>query len=206
MRFTLKSIIILLLIMFLIVQSGQQIYANNKVDFNVTISDGFFEIGKLKPGHSEISTLTINNAGNLGFNYNAKLRYISGSKQLFDMIHLQVKNANENIYEGKLNKFEGISEKYLKQKNNESFYFTFHLPEAVGNEFQGLSTEIGIKVNAKGILSSAVEEEKTNANLERSFELPSTSTSIFNLIFCGLVIMILGTILYWLKIIKTKNT
>ncbi|RXT04387.1 hypothetical protein [Ammoniphilus sp. CFH 90114] len=102
----------------------------------------FLDIEDLKPGDEVVSTIKVQNEDEINYFYTIRLRNISGSKELYNKFDLQISDAIKVLYRGSLSQYNGFSPRYLLKHSSESLTIKVSLPKDVGNEYQGLSSNV----------------------------------------------------------------
>ncbi|MBM7585293.1 LPXTG-motif cell wall-anchored protein [Bacillus pakistanensis] len=121
-----------------------------EIDLSLSPGNYLFTIDQLKPGDWANRTLTIQNKGNQNFTYKMNAKHESGSKKLYENLRLIVKNSKETLYSGTLSDFKGVAPRYLSHFTEEDLKFTIEFPAQLGNEFQGLETEVAFQFTTIG--------------------------------------------------------
>jgi LPXTG-motif cell wall-anchored protein len=109
-----------------------------------------FDIKDFKPGDWAPRVLTVQNNGNQDFSYNIQSRMKSGSKKLYNVFQLEIKDQSGVIFKGDLKDFKGLDPRPLAAFSEEKLTVTVDFPYVSGNEFQGLDTEVEIVLYAEG--------------------------------------------------------
>jgi LPXTG-motif cell wall-anchored protein len=163
------------------------------LDIDTFPNKRFLEMDMLKPGDKIISSLDVINKGNILFTYKTNAEFSGGSKKYFNALLINVKDGKKHVlYNGKLKDFKGLDPRKLLILTKDKFFFTIEVPNELGNEYQGLSTNVKLTFFAEDSLS--------NTNI-----LPNTATNNINLIFSGLTLCIVGVLLYFFKRKKKLN-
>ncbi|OLO38834.1 hypothetical protein BTR23_11285 [Alkalihalophilus pseudofirmus] len=174
----------------------------NEVDPVVNLSTSptsyLFDISNMKPGDSIARELTVINSGNRDYYYQSKANQTAGSEMLYKQLQLYVSTSEKTLFEGSLADFAGFEPRFLEKGTEEDIQFLVEFPWESGNEFQGLATEFEIKLWAEGS-SSTPPATPTQGGVTPGdgSPLPTTATSMFNLILGGLILLVCGTILYF---------
>jgi LPXTG-motif cell wall-anchored protein len=121
-----------------------------EIDLSLSPGNYLFTIDQFKPGDWANRTLTIQNKGNQNFTYNMSAKHEVGSKMLYENLMLIVKNSNETLYSGALSDFKGLDPRFLSHFTEEDLKFTIEFPDELGNEFQGLETEVAFQFTTIG--------------------------------------------------------
>ncbi|GEN44336.1 LPXTG cell wall anchor domain-containing protein [Alkalibacillus haloalkaliphilus] len=143
--------------------------SDSEVSIDTTPQSVMFDLSNIKPGDTAERTLTIENYGNMDYNYHSSVEHTGGSEKLFEQLQLVVSDESGVLYEGSLSGFEGFESRPLEVQESEEVVFGIKFPWESGNEFQGLETAFDLQVWASGeeVASSTPEEEEEGT-------LPST--------------------------------
>ncbi|MFP7297969.1 TasA family protein [Neobacillus niacini] len=186
------TIYLIFLITVLLFQVPSMVTEASKNEGKIDISTNpsmIFDIKNMKPGDEENSTFTILNKGDFDFKYHIKAGHESGSIQLFNNLIFSIREGDNEIFNGPFNDFNVIESRILKKKTQEPLIFSVKLPIQSGNEYQGLSTKVKFDFIAEG---------DTSVNIGNN-NLPNTATNSFNLVFIGLLLIVLGSIFYLIR-------
>jgi len=107
------------------------------IDISLSPKDVLFDINNMKPGDWAPREITIKNKGKLDFDYQMQIKN-EGDEKLYNELLLEIKEADETLYSGKLADFEQIPPRFLEVNDSETLQLTIRFPEHLGNEFQGL--------------------------------------------------------------------
>ncbi len=190
-------------------------YAEEGGNLHTKPNQYLFTINNMKPGDSAERTLTIQNRGEVDFRYSTEQKFKKGSKKLFNEFLLKVTDGNGILYEGKLKDFKGLPERFLKAKTEEDIQFLVKFPDALGNEFQGLTFETAFLFYIEDLTTEPEQNEtpgpnqSDNSNQPRPITdttsppkegkiLPSTATNYFNFMMIGICFIFIGGIAYFL--------
>ncbi|GGA67070.1 TasA family protein [Ornithinibacillus halotolerans] len=119
------------------------------IDISLSPSDVLFDLKNMKPGDWAPRTLTVNNKGKLDFEYQMSITN-EGDYMLFNELVLEVADGNNELWNGKLKDFNGLSNRSLKANESEDLEFTLRFPEELGNEFQGKEVHFKLVFVAEG--------------------------------------------------------
>ncbi|WP_273130089.1 cell wall protein [Bacillus weihaiensis] len=158
----------------------------NKLDLSLSPIDLSFNLSNMKPGDWLTRELTVFNNSTEDFYYNTSVQLLSGSEKLYNELSFIVKDSNSELYNGKLSEFKGLSPRSLSRDGNESLTFTVEFPTHLGNEYQGLSSEIVFKFYVDRTVG-VVPLDGTR--------LPETATNLYNILFLGGILFITGLII-----------
>ncbi|WP_159439938.1 TasA family protein [Bacillus sinesaloumensis] len=164
--------------------------ANKVIDIMTTPEKVLFDIENFKPGDWATRTLTIKNSGSEDFKYLTSADRKSGSKELYEELVLSITDSTGEIFKGKLGEFKKIDPREIATGQQEDLIFTVEFPPHLGNEYQGLTTEVELKFYAEGTLGGALPVDGP--------KLPETGTNSFNLLIAGMLLVLGGGILYFI--------
>ncbi|MCM3707663.1 MULTISPECIES: hypothetical protein [Cytobacillus] len=173
-----------------------------------------FQTVNLAPGRSISEVLTIQNRGDFDFDYNSSSNLKKGEK-LFNELLLKVHDSNgELLFDGRLSDFNELGDRKLKSNFEEDLKILVSLPSHIGNEFQGESCEFELTFYAKqnirdpdqngenqdpvspgdnnGSPQRPIGDETLTNNPSKAQVLPQTATNLFNNLFAGILIFLLG--------------
>jgi hypothetical protein len=158
----------------------------------------FLTLKNMAPGRSVTKTITVQNNGKNDFNYTTYFKLKSGSEKLFNELQLSVLKEDKILFDGSMKDFKGLDPRQLKGDTEDELTFKVSVPTQLGNDFQGLSSEVEITFNAQSILDGVTGGETF---------LPDTGTNIFNFLVTGTVLLLSGWILqlYFLKRKRLNN-
>jgi hypothetical protein len=121
-----------------------------EVDISTTPVDFLFDVKNMKPGDWSISTLKINNEGNLDFNYSISSHKESGDNYLYNQFFVWVSDNDGLLYEGRLSDFSEFPLGTIASKGSSTLTFKVELPYETGDEAQGKTTSVTFALNAVG--------------------------------------------------------
>ena len=179
---------------------GENDKVENEIDISLSAKDNLFDISNMKPGDWAPRTIAIQNSGTKDFVYKMQLQN-SGDKKLFTELLLEIKAGDEELYQGKLAAFESLPERKLASSSKENLDITIRFPEHLGNDFQGLTSAFVFSFTAEGTDSTAVAMIKGQVAsssigpTSAGFNLPTTSSNMFNLMIFGTVLVAGGIML-----------
>jgi hypothetical protein len=199
-----------------------QAQSNNSLNIDTSPSGFLFNLTNMKPGDWATRKLTIQNRGTEGFNYNTQVRFNGGSQKLYNEFLLKVWNSNGVLHTGKLKDFKGLSSRYLKAKHQEDLMFEVNFPYELGNEFQGLGFEVEFEFIIEGynpedpedpedpeyptdpknpedpgddgtiLPERPIDNDDLNTPPVQGQILPETATNIYNYLFIGFFLVLIG--------------
>jgi LPXTG-motif cell wall-anchored protein len=213
---SIKTILKLLLMctLVLIFPANKAEGKGNELLIEVKQDKVFFQTVNLAPGRSISEVLTIQNRGEFDFDYNSSSKLKKGEK-LFNELLLKVHDSNgELLFDGRLSDFNELGDRKLKSNFEEDLKILVSLPSHIGNEFQGESCEFELTFYAKqnsrdpdqddenqdpvspgdnnGTPQRPIGDETLTNNPSKAQVLPQTATNLFNNLFAGILILLLG--------------
>ena len=204
-----QSFLILLLISGISFSQVTTAFADEeKKEIDITLSpkETLFDISNMKPGDWAPRTLTVINSGSKDFEYRMELQN-NGDLKLFNELVLEVKSADQQLYDGKLADFTSMANRKLISGSEENLELTIRFPEHLGNDFQGVQSAFTFAFTAEGKDQTAVSASTKglidSGNVKSSgFTLPATATNIFNLLLFGSILLIVGLCLMTIRHFK----
>ena len=169
------------------------------IDINLSPKDTLFSISNMKPGDWAPRTITVKNSGSKDFTYHMQLGN-TGEKKLFNELLLEIKAVDKELYQGKLAEFKSVPARNLASGSEENLDITIRFPEHLGNDFQGLEAAFSLNFTAEGKNTTPIQattkgQVDSGGPTSAGFNLPATSTNIFNLILFGSVLVAGGVVL-----------
>ncbi|MEK5441867.1 MULTISPECIES: TasA family protein [unclassified Fredinandcohnia] len=162
---------------------------NKEIDINTTPEKVLFDVDNFKPGDWATRTLIIKNSGTEDFNYLTSADRKSGSKELYEELFLTISDKNGDIFKGKLGNFKKIDPRPIVSGQQEELIFTVEFPPHLGNEYQGLATEVEMKFYAEGTLGGVLPVDGP--------KLPETGTNTFNILIAGIILALGGGFIFY---------
>ncbi|WP_066175991.1 LPXTG cell wall anchor domain-containing protein [Bacillus marinisedimentorum] len=155
-----------------------------------------YNLENLKPGDWAERTLTVNNNGDVEFEYYTKSDFKQGSKELYEQLLLTLKdNKDEVLYNGKLAEFDKLFPRKLATASSEDLILIVKIPEELGNEYQALSTQFTITLYAEGEEGAVVGGSSDQPRITGGgYLLPDTASTMFAYIFFGFLLIITGAV------------
>ncbi|TMU84251.1 LPXTG cell wall anchor domain-containing protein [Bacillus sp. BHET2] len=191
-RFTLLTISVVFLLGFFVfsmerVQADQE-DATNEVDIATSPTGVFFQVDNMKPGDWTTKTIKVKNEGLKDFQYTMSSELKSGSDQLYNALMMTVSDTKGVLYEGKVSGFKGFDARKLASSGEENMTFKIDFPEHLGNEFQGLMSEVKFTFQAEGVIGESLPVG--------GITLPNTGTAIYKLLLLGGLLFFSGLGVY----------
>lgn len=199
--------VVIMTIIFIIVAIPTNIFAsgneNNEIKLTIIPGDSLFDIDDMKPGDWAPRSITVQNAGEMDFQYGVTMEN-NGSEKLFNEILLEVHNNDKELYHGKLANFDSLPLRELSVRSSEDLDFTIRFPEHLGNDYQGLDVHFSLLFTAEGKLGKTeevtIDSKLGSDDVQKSgLTLPSTATNIFTLMLIGVGLLISGGLLVIIK-------
>jgi LPXTG-motif cell wall-anchored protein len=202
--------------------TGVQAQTNNPLLIDTNPGGYLFNLSNMKPGDWVTRKLTIQNRGTENFKYNTQAIFKGGSEKLYNEFLLKIWDSNGILHTGKLKDFKGLSSRQLISKHQEDLMFEVEFPYELGNEFQGLAFEVEFKFIIEGYNPEDPENPENPENPtdqenpedpgddgtllpERPIDnddlntppvqgqiLPETATNIYNYLFVGFLMVLIG--------------
>lgn len=168
-----------------------------EIDIVTTPEKVLFDVDNMKPGDWTERVLEISNGGKEDFNYIISSKLKSGDKKLYNELKLKITSENqEELYNGKLGQFDKLPPREIATTDTEKLTFYVDFPVELGNDFQGLTCEVELKIYAEGTLGGLIPAEN-------GFKLPITATETMNFIIIGAILLMIGII--WLVIFRKRK-
>jgi|SRR5690606_10178744 len=164
--------------------------AKKVIDILATPEKILFDIENFKPGDWATRTITIKNTGKEDFNYLTSADRKSGSKDLYEELILSIVDSSGEIFKGRLGDFKKLDPTEIPSGQQEELIFTVEFPTHLGNEYQGLTSEVEIKFYAEGTLGGVLPVDGQ--------KLPETGTNTFNVLIAGIVLILGGGLLFFI--------
>ncbi|MFC5464792.1 LPXTG cell wall anchor domain-containing protein [Lederbergia graminis] len=190
-RLLIKSIYMFIAVLLLMISLGNiQIYAENKVneiDIMTTPEKLLFNINNLKPGDWAKRTVIITNSGKEDYKYITSAKLKNGSEKLYNELLLIITDSDGEIFNNKLGEFKKLDPRILISGQEEELIFTIKFPSELGNDFQGLSSEVEFKYYVEGTLGGTLPVDGP--------KLPETGTNAYNILLTGTILLVVGGVL-----------
>lgn len=175
---------------------------NNEINISLSPTGTLFDITNMKPGDWAPRTITVKNMGTKDFDYLMQLQN-SGDEKLFNELLLEIKVADQELYQGKLTDFKSLPIRKLATGNEENLDVTIRFPEHLGNEFQGLHASFDFIFTAEGNDSETetVQEvmvgkiDSSGSPMSGGPRLPESTTNLFNFMLIGGALGVGGIVL-----------
>ncbi|WAA10005.1 cell wall protein [Fervidibacillus albus] len=163
-----------------------------EIDIETNPETIFFNLKNLKPGDWAVQEVKIKNAGKNDFEYFVSSKKKAGSTKLYNALELTIKGESEILFQGKMSEFNGLEKRRLKSGQSEIMELTVLFPMELGNDYQGLSTEVEFQFYAEGgSLGDLLPIEGDNP-INDGIELPLTATTYYQLLLYGGLFLIGG--------------
>lgn len=138
---------------------GTIVFAENESAIKTSPDKELFNLTNMKPGDSYTKILTIQNRSEKQFKYYSQVTFKAGSEKLFNALNLSVSDSLGELYKGNLKDFHGFEPRYLRSFSQEDLMFNIEFPSELGNEYQGLSTEIEFVFTKNDIIDPTPDPE-----------------------------------------------
>ncbi|WP_078378991.1 TasA family protein [Sutcliffiella halmapala] len=162
-----------------------------EIDIMTTPESILFDVTNMKPGDWAERTLVITNKGKKDISYLTSAKLTSGSKKLYNELSLSISDKDGEIFNGKLAGFNKLAPREIKTSAQEELIFTVTFPPELGNDFQGLASEVEFKFYAEGTLGGLIPAEN-------GIKLPNTATDTLNFIIIGGILLMIGIIVVFI--------
>jgi LPXTG-motif cell wall-anchored protein len=157
-----------------------------EIDIVTSPDKVLFDVENMKPGDWAERVLEISNSGTQDFGYIISSKLKSGSEKLYNELLLTITSeASNELFKGTLGQFNKLDPRDIKKSESEKLTLRVDFPAELGNEFQGLVTEVEFKIYAEGTLGGLIPAEN-------GIKLPNTATDTMNFIVIGGVLLLMG--------------
>ena len=186
------------------------VLAEEKLSIEVLPDKELFDVSNMKPGDWAPRSTTIRNSGEVSFEYTTSVKPDSESLKLYNELLLEVRGADEELYNGRLSEFSGFSPRALSPNEKEELKYTVRFPEHLGNDFQGLDAKFTIYYTAEAEESNESGVEAVTGTIESGEGsgggiLPNTATNMFAFILIGTLLISIGSIVSLLVLYNKKS-
>ncbi|WP_252183553.1 LPXTG cell wall anchor domain-containing protein [Rossellomorea vietnamensis] len=168
-----------------------------EVDIATTPTKVLFDVDNMKPGDWADRTIKISNNGKQGFTYTMSSHLKSGSKKLYNELIMKVSDSKGELYSGKISDFSGLDSRELAKSATEDLIFTVEFPTHLGNEFQGLTTEVEFKFYVAGTLGGLLPVDGP--------KLPETGTNTFAFLVLGTILSLTSLVMFGIQRYRRKR-
>ncbi|WP_284035951.1 TasA family protein [Neobacillus sp. 114] len=162
-----------------------------EIDISTSPHKVFFDISNSKPGDTFTKVLTIRNDGTKDFSYLFTNHFITGSEKIYNQLILTISDSSGKLYSGKLKDYEKLGSRNLKSNSEEALTISIYFPYELGNDYQKLSCEFEFKFYVEGTLGGVLPVNGP--------KLPETSTNMFNFLVAGILLVLTGGTLQFIK-------
>ncbi|PEA56039.1 hypothetical protein CON64_05245 [Bacillus pseudomycoides] len=175
-----------------------------EIDLSLTPKEMLFDVTKdMKPGDWAKRSIRVNNEGASEFLYTMSAEFTEGSKKLYDGLTLEVKDQQEHVlYKGSLSGFTKLTGRTLSAGQSEQLQYIMRFPEELGNEYQGLETQVKFVFYAEEDGSHIGEPKDSNGSTNGNDSanhiklLPRTGADYMYSILIGIGMMMVGFFVY----------
>ncbi|MGF2618194.1 CalY family protein [Rossellomorea aquimaris] len=168
-----------------------------EVDIATTPTKVLFNVDNMKPGDWADRTIKISNKGKQDFTYTMSTHLKSGSKKLYNELTMKVSDEKGELYNGKISDFSGLESRELAKLAAEDLSFTVEFPPHLGNDFQGLSTEVEFKFFVEGTLGGLLPVDGP--------KLPETGTNTFAFLALGTILSLSSLVMFGIQRYRRKR-
>lgn len=159
-----------------------------EIDIVTSPDKVLFDVTNMKPGDWADRVLEISNSGKQDFSYIISSKLKSGSEKLYNELLLTITTEDsKELFKGTLGQFKKLDPRDIKKSETEKLTLRVDFPAELGNEFQGLVTEVEFKIYAEGTLGGLIPAEN-------GIKLPNTATDTMNFIVIGGVLLLIGVV------------
>lgn len=203
-RFKIMIIFILLLLTVVVffpigktvADTSSAVTSSPEIDISVSPNPYLFDLSNLKPGDWAERTLTIQNKGKQDFSYLASSKLKEGSEKFYNELVLKISDSNKVLFDGKMKDFHKLDPRLLGKNDSEQLVFNVVVPEELGNEFQGLGSEVEFKFYVEGTAGGLLPADGP--------KLPNTGSDMFNILIIGVILVLTGTIIQFVLVFRRK--
>lgn len=175
-----------------------------EIDLSLTPKEMLFDVTKdMKPGDWAKRSIRVNNEGAAGLLYTMSAEFTEGSKKLYDGLTLEVKDQQERVlYNGSLSGFTKLTGRTLSAGQSEQLQYIVRFPEELGNEYQGLETQVKFVFYAEDDGGHIGEPKDSNGSTNGNDSahniklLPRTGADYMYSILIGIGMMMVGFFVY----------
>ncbi|WP_102026501.1 LPXTG cell wall anchor domain-containing protein [Salirhabdus sp. Marseille-P4669] len=193
--------------------------SKHEVDIAVETPSGsyLYDVKDMKPGDWMPRTVVVQNNGEKSFDYTTSIHFESG-EDLFEILQLEISDANGELYNGKLADFEELSLRNLQPGTEEEIHFTVTFPSDASNIYQGLETKFKFVFTAENfdtpidngdngtsdgneqpVSGDADDTNDKQTDTSKDSSLPDTATNSFNFLMFGAILLAVGGGIYLKK-------
>lgn len=183
----------------------------NPINISITTDSVLFQVANMKPGDWAERELTIQNRSSEDINYKMELKRTKGSEKLFKELQIEVRAGEQQLYNGSFEQMIHFEPRFLQGEHEESLWMRVDFPRELGNEYQGLKSEVSFRFVAEevqehtdeGDIGPIIEKQKPidpetleNDEIKEGQIVPSTTTNNFNFLLIGVTLITTGFIYY----------
>lgn len=162
-----------------------------EIDIMTTPEEVLFDLQNLKPGDWSSRTIEVTNNGTEDINYIVSGYKKAGSDKFYKALEFTIRDVNGALFHGKLSNFNKFDLRELASGDSELLEFTVKVPEELGNDYQGLMTEVEFKFYAEGTLGGLLPADGP--------KLPATASGYFHLLVIGIFFIVGGILFHTIK-------
>jgi hypothetical protein len=167
-----------------------------EIDLATSPEKVLFDLTDLKPGDWAERTLIIQNKGKQDFKYLSASKLIEGSEEFYNELLLKISDEDKVLFDGKIEELTKLDPRFIAKNDSEQLFFKVVVPEELGNEYQGLSCKVEFKFYVEGTLGGVLPVDGPR--------LPNTGTMMFNILVTGAVLILTGTIIQFVIVLRRK--
>ncbi len=194
MKIIYKIVTIIIISSYLITNytfAEQNTKEQKMIDISVSPSPVLFNLTNMKPGDKVTKNMTISNKGKQDFSYLFKNTFIRGSEKFYNELIIQISDGKESLVEGKVKNFKNLDLQHLESSDAKTYGITIEIPYELGNEYQGLMTELQFDFLVEG-------PDGTITPVTEGSLLPDTGTDYFKYLLLGSILLLAGICAYML--------
>ncbi|MDM5331344.1 LPXTG cell wall anchor domain-containing protein [Neobacillus sp. CF12] len=171
---------------------------DQEIDIATTPEKLLFDVTNLAPGDWAERTLTIQNKGKQDFKYLSSVNLKEGSEKFYNELLLQISDQKGILFNGKMKDFNKLEPRFIAKNGSEQLFLKIVVPEELGNDFQGLGSEVEFKFYVEGTLGGLLPVDGP--------KLPDTGTNSFNILLSGAILLVIGTFLQFILKWRRRST
>jgi hypothetical protein len=190
------SLLLLTVVVFFPIGKTAADISSPVMDISVSPHSYLFDLSNLKPGDWAERTLTIQNKGKQDFSYLATSKLKEGSERFYNELVLKISDSNKVLFDGKMKDFHKLDPRLIGKNDSEQLVFKVVVPEELGNEFQGLGSEVEFKFYVEGTVGGLLPVDGP--------KLPNTGSGMFNILITGVILVLIGTIIQLVLVFRRK--
>ncbi|AIQ71525.1 hypothetical protein [Paenibacillus graminis] len=120
------------------------------------------KMANMQPGDVTTSDYTVINEGNEPFNYYVDFKFMSGDRELYDILQMTLQKEGVILYSGVMSKAEGrVAVGTLAGGGQEAIQMDVTFPYEAGNEYQATTASVAFVFTASGEPGPSAEPSAT---------------------------------------------